>query len=442
MHLDTKLGDMDRRGPASTLEDISHPPGQPEVLTPPASLGERVALGVALWAASIGVGLPAIAFLWIAAVSLTTSVTAEALEHTKGLEETTFGGGYWLAMGVNASIVLWSVVRRLRKRPAPWQPLAFLAVAYLVLIWVAVVPDLVNAVDIPDVLTTFALLGADALASYVFPVLLLILLVRGMGHLWRIGQHSTVAAQQIGIASTCLGLGCMTLTVGLLAVDVEPKSLDVAVEEFTDSLDVGGVKGELQVYDALSLALGSGLSSDQRTGGGQSAFGHCAETLAQQQMDSQPVFEQATNTLIRRGLSKADAEDVAMDTLIRVCLEHAKKGLDNPLLYYWAALRNNANSFRRKSGRAELWDENLIADPEEVEASERMALEGKLETLLAALARLSASDQHVLQLRYVDGLDYAKIGERLDKHEAAARQQVKRARDRLEKAWRREVHRH
>jgi RNA polymerase sigma factor (sigma-70 family) len=292
------------------------------------------------------------------------------------------------------------------------------------------------------VLTTFALLGADALASYVFPVLLLVLLVRGMGHLWRIGQRSSLAAQQIGVATTCLGLGCMTLAVGLAAVDLEPKSLDVAVEEFTDSLDVGGVKGELQVYDALSLALGSGLSSDGRTGGGQSAFGHCAEGLAQQQVDSRPVFEQATITLIRRGLSKADAEDVAMDTLIRVCLEYAEKGLDNLQLYYLAALRNNANSFRRKRGYAELWDENLIADPAEVEASERMALEGKLETLLAAQARLSASDQRVLQLRYVDGLGYAEIGVRLDKGEAAARQQVKRARDRLEKAWRREVHRH
>jgi RNA polymerase sigma factor (sigma-70 family) len=442
MHLDPKLGGMDRRGTASTLEDISQPPGTPAVRPPPASMGERAALGVALWAASIGVGLPAIAFLWIAAVSLTTSVTAEALEHTGGLEETTFGGGYWLSMGLNVTILLWSVVRRLRGRPAPWKPLALLAVAYLMLIWTAVVPDLAKVVDVPDVLTTFALLGADALASYVFPVLLLVLLVRGMGHLWRIGQRSSLAAQQIGVATTCLGLGCMTLAVGLAAVDLEPKSLDVAVEEFTDSLDVGGVKGELQVYDALSLALGSGLSSDGRTGGGQSAFGHCAEGLAQQQVDSRPVFEQATITLIRRGLSKADAEDVAMDTLIRVCLEYAEKGLDNLQLYYLAALRNNANSFRRKRGYAELWDENLIADPAEVEASERMALEGKLETLLAAQARLSASDQRVLQLRYVDGLGYAEIGVRLDKGEAAARQQVKRARDRLEKAWRREVHRH
>lgn len=443
LYLDPKLGVMARRGPASHLEDISHSPGQPQASTAPASLGERAALGVALWAASIGVGVPAIAFLWIAAVSLTTSVTAEALDHTGGLEETTFGGGYWLSMGLNVTILLWSVVRRLRKRPAPWKPLAFLAVAYLVLIWTAVFPDLANAVDVPDVLTTFALLGADALASYVFPVLLLILLVRGMGHLWGIGQRSSLAAQQIGIATTCLGLGCMTLAVGLAAVDLEPKSLDVAVEEFTDSLDVEGVKGELQVYDALSLALGSELSGDQGTAASQSAFGDCAETLADLQVDRRPVLEQATSTLIRRGLSKADAEDVAMDTLIDVCLEHAKRGgLDNPVLYYWAALRNHAYDFHRKRGKVEPWGDEVMEDPEVVAAAARMEHEGELATLLAALARLSAADQRVLTLRYVDGLSHAEIAQRLDRREAAVRQQVKRARDRLEKAWWREAHRH
>jgi RNA polymerase sigma factor (sigma-70 family) len=429
---------MDRRGPASTLEDISHPPGQSEIRTRRASLGERVALGIALWAASIGVGVPAIAFLWIAAVSLTTSVTAEALEHTHGLEETTFGGGYWLAMGVNAVIVLWSVVRRVRKQPAPWKPLALLAVTYLALIWVTVVPELVADLGIPDVLTTFALLGADSLASYVFPVLLSILLLRGMRHLWFVGQRSSVAAQQIGIATTCLGLGCMTLAAGLLVVDVEPKSLDVAVEEFTDSLDVEGVKGELQGYEALSLALGSGLSRDRDAAASQSAFGACAERLAEPQFDSVPVLEEATKTLMRKGLDKADAEDVAMDTLVRVCMEHARRGIDDPVRYYFAALRNHANNFRRRSGRSEVLDEAQVPDETIASVVSRMELDGDLETLLRAMARLSASDQHVLELRYVDGLDYGEIGIRLAKNEVAARQQVKRARDRLEKAWRRE----
>lgn len=253
---------MARRGPASHLEDISQPPGQPQASTAPASLGERVALTVALWMAIVCIGLPAIAFFWMLTVSLTSTVTAEALQRTGGLRPTTFGGGYWLAMGVNVIVVLWSVVRRLRGQPAPWKPLAVLAITYLVLIWVAVFPDLFTTLDIPDVLTTFVLLGADGMMGYVFPVVLLVLLLRGMWHLWRIGQRSSVAAQRIGIAAVFLGLGCLTLGIGLAIVPLEPRSFRAASRGFVDSLAGTGVEGELQAYSTLSEDLESGLYAD------------------------------------------------------------------------------------------------------------------------------------------------------------------------------------
>lgn len=262
MCLDPKLGDMDRRGPASTLEDISQPPGKPEAPTPPASLGERAALTLALWMAAVCIGLPAIVLFWMLTVSLTTTVTAEALRQTDGLKPTTFGGGYWLAMGVNVIVVAWSLGRRLRGRPAPWTPLAVLAITYLVLIWVAVFPELFTTLDMPDVLTTFVLLGADAMMGYVFPVVLLVLLVRGMWLLRRIGQRSSVAAQRIGIAAVFLGLGCLTLGIGLATVPLEPRTFRAAAQGFVDSLAGTGVDGELKAYDALSSALGSGLYTD------------------------------------------------------------------------------------------------------------------------------------------------------------------------------------
>ena len=413
-----------------------------------ASMSERAALAVVLFLTGVWVGLPVLVLIWFVASTLAGAAMAEGLEQTGGLEPTTFGGGYWLAAGVNGVVLLWSLVRRLRRRPAPWSPLAWLTGLYVLLIWFAVFPDLADEIDVPDVLTTFVLLGADSLVSYLFPLLLLGVLVRGLVHLWRVGGRSSAAALQVGVTTVGLALGALTLGVGLALVDLEPKTLDVAVEEFVSSLDVAGVEGERRGYAALSLGLGSGLATDRAPASDTpSAFGECAERLAEPRpldpQDRRPVVERATAGLIRSGLTKADAEDVAMDTLLRVCLEHAKRPLDDPAAYYWKALRNNANTLRRQANReAILADEEEVEDAQALSVDERMELTEQMTTLRAALARLSAADQHVLELRYVDGLSYTDIGERLGKAETAARQQVKRARDRLEQAWEREQYRH
>jgi RNA polymerase sigma factor (sigma-70 family) len=411
-------------------------------------MSERAALAVVLFMAGGGIGLPVIVLIWFVASTLASGAMAEGLEQTRGLEPTTFGGGYWLAAGANALVLLWSLVRRLRRRPAPWSPLALLSGFYVLSIWIAVFPDLADAVDVPDVLTTFVLLGADSLVSYLFPFLLLALLVRGLVHLWRLAGSSSAAALQVGVTTICLGLSAMTLGVGLALVDLQPKTLDVAIEEFVSSLDVAGVEGERRGYAALSLGLGSGLTSAEAAASHtSSAFGKCAETLAERRpydtSDARSVVERGTARLIRIGLGKADAEDVAMDTLLRVCLEHAKNPLDDPATYYSRALRNNASSLRRHVNRGNMlsYDED-VPDVQALSAAARMDLNQQMATLRAAMARLSLADQHVLELRYVDGLSYADIGKRMGKTEAAARQQVKRTRDRLEQAWAREQYRH
>jgi RNA polymerase sigma factor (sigma-70 family) len=334
-------------------------------------------------------------------------------------------------------------VRRLRGRPAPWNPLAWLVTAYVVLIWFAVFPDLGTPLDVPDVVTTFALLGADALVRYVLPCLLLAFLLRGVGYLWRIGKASSVVAQRIGVPAGCLGLLSITLSIGLAAVDLEPKTLDVAVDEFASALDVDGVEGKRRVYAAMSLGLGSGLSSGQASASqGAGAFGACAEALSGPVSDRRAVVEEATRFLMRRGMDKADAEDLVMDTLLRVCLRHADEPRRDLIPYFWRALQNKASTFYGRAYRRDVpWDDGLFGDDLDLPADVRLALEGDLATLRAALARLSPADRYVLMLRHVDGLSHGDIAARLGKGEAAVRQQVKRARDRLEQAWRHEERR-
>jgi RNA polymerase sigma factor (sigma-70 family) len=410
----------------------------------PPSLTERAALTVALLVAALGVALPGMAFLWILAAALTTGVASEALQRTGGLEPTTFGGGYWMAMGLDVAMVLWSVARRLRGRPGPWKPLVGLVTAYVLLIWLAVVPDMAAIVDVPDVVTTFVLLGADALVSYVFPCMLLVLLLRGSAHLWRLGSASSAAAQRIGVAAACLGLSCLTLAGGVAAVDLEPRSMDEAFEELEVSLELDGVESERRMYHALSLGLGSGASPGRvSVPEVRSAFGECAETLSERRPDMRPVVEQATASLIRDGLGKADAEDLAMQTLLSVCLRHANEPAANLIAYYWGALRNNSRTFLRRGYRERPgYDDEIDSYSQDLPADARLALKQELAALRAALGELTAEDREILELHYVDGLSYATIAVRLDKSEDAVRQRAKRARTRLEWAWRQQSGRH
>lgn len=410
----------------------------------PTSLGERAALTVALLVAALGVALPGMGLLWLLAAAVTTGVASEALERTGGLEPTTFGGGYWLAMGLDVAIVLWSVVRRLRRRPGPWKPLVALVAAYVMLIWIAVVPDMAGLVDVPDVVTAFALLGADALVSYVFPCMLLALLLRGSAHLWRLGSASSEAAQRIGVAAACLGLACLTVGAGVAAVDVAPQSVDEAADALEVSLELDGVEGERRVYEALSLGLGSGASTARESATeARNAFGECAETLAERRAKTRPVVEQATASLIREGLGKADAEDLVMQTLLRVCEQHARKPATDLIEYYWGALRNNTKTFWRRGYRAPSeYEDEHHAYAQDLSAYERMMLKAELASLHAAMEELTDEEHRVLEMHYLDGLPYAAIAAQLGKKEDAVRQRARRARTKLERAWRTRTDRH
>ena len=386
--------------------------------------------------------LPTLALLWLASVTLTTGLTAEALEHAGGLEPTTFGGGYWLALGVDATVVLWAVVRRMRGRAKPWRPLAWLVGIYALLLWLVVFPELATGLDLPDVAISFVLLGADALVSYLFPIVLLVILVRGANHLWRIGRVSSASAQRIGSVAACLGIGSLTLAAGVAAVDIEPKSLDVVVDELVSSLDVEGVEGERQTYAALSLGLGSGLGSGsgkRATLRGSTAFSECSNALTRKSLEDGPLVEQAFRTLMTRGFGKADAEDIIMDTLLRVCQKHADKALYDVGAYYWRAMLNNSKTFGSRAYRGRTtWDDDFYEHYGEPSPAEQVELRQLHAPLQAALAQLSPSDREVLEMRFVDTLSHAEVAARLGKREAAVRQQTKRALDRLRQAWRRE----
>jgi RNA polymerase sigma factor (sigma-70 family) len=124
-----------------------------------------------------------------------------------------------------------------------------------------------------------------------------------------------------------------------------------------------------------------------------------------------------------------------MGTLVKVCRKHAEGDVNDVVPYFWRAVLNNGQHARRD------WD--LVVDEERFATEDdnpeaALALQQELAAVRAALAKLNSSERLILELRYVDGLRNREIAERLGKSEPAVRQQMKRARERLRRAFERE----
>lgn len=217
---------------------------------------QRITLGMALGLAALGAALPATLLVWLMSALLATGVTAEVLELTHGFQPTTFGGGYWLAVVVDALVVVFSLGRRALGRSLPWRPLVVLVLAYTLLLWTLIPLDWAGIWDVPDVVTAFVLLGANALVSYVLPFVLLSVLGRGLRHLWRMGLGSKALARRIAALAFCLGLAGATLGGALVTGraegyfdELEPTSKDMG------SLGIGSVEQTRQSMEALSAEL-------------------------------------------------------------------------------------------------------------------------------------------------------------------------------------------
>jgi hypothetical protein len=222
------------------------------------SLFRVILLAVGLVLGALGAALPALALGWLVLALVVQTGTSEILERTGGLAPTTFGGGYWLSLGAIAGVLLWCAVRRLRQGPAPWRPLAVLVVALVVALWALVSIDACGLADVPDVMTTFTLLGADALVQYLLPVALLALLVQGVLYAWRVGRASVPVARRITAVAGCLGLaGLSAAAMIFLAGAGGPVDSLRAHAGDVRVADLGGVDAERKRYERVAATVDS-----------------------------------------------------------------------------------------------------------------------------------------------------------------------------------------
>lgn len=146
-----------------------------------------------------------------------------------------------------------------------------------------------------------------------------------------------------------------------------------------------------------------------------------------------PDAVRVARSLVR---SQAEAEDLAQTALMNV-LARAHAISDRELVkpYLMAAVRNLWRNQIRSGRRVEpARDQDMferIAEPSPDDSGISIV---DADTLTAALQTLSSANAALIQLRYVDRLDYETIGARLGISAPTARQRVHRALDQLRAA--------
>jgi RNA polymerase sigma-70 factor (ECF subfamily) len=163
--------------------------------------------------------------------------------------------------------------------------------------------------------------------------------------------------------------------------------------------------------------------------------------MAQREPDDQAsfrrLFDAAYRPLLayalRRAESGADAEEVVADTLLVAWRrrEQMPGGAETIPWLYGVAGRVLANQRRARNRRRRLHAVLVPLKRPDLNADESVASAGAARALVAAMRRLSESDQEVLRLAFWEGLSRRQIAISLACSENAATVRLHRARQRL-----------
>ena len=264
--------------PPTTLPaPLSSPPPtppSPAVPDPPsgASGGQKVWMGLGL-ALMTGLGtLPLLFLLWIVGVVFGVVVIAEALERTRGLAPSTYGGAFWLAVAfvvvlVFVEVITWFTPRREGERAGGClaalltRPLA--AVLLLLLPCTLLVRCDLGGTDVPDIITTTALLCVLGYGLFVLPIAFVSLALRFARWLWRVGQRSSFGSGLVAGVGTVVGAllpTCLVCAPADPEADEEGERIGAAVERgakiLADDIDRRGlVEGSLTALTVTATVI-------------------------------------------------------------------------------------------------------------------------------------------------------------------------------------------
>jgi DNA-directed RNA polymerase specialized sigma24 family protein len=430
------------------------PPTDPSPPTDPPSADRSVASGGQLAFLTFGLllfvllfALPMILLFWLVSAFIGSIGVAEALERTRGLAPTTYGGAFWLAVaftGVMALLELRAIASAKKGAPGFLRSLLTRPSAGLFGLFVPtffLVRADIKGTDVPDILTTTLLLCC---LGYV-PLPLLAASWRLTRWMWKIGKNSGFASGALGT----LGLAFATCVPLVCAGSDESPNDEASTAAFAafergikDAEGKGPVDGSLALLTALAedTTQDPPLQHAPASGipwlgaGSKDRFDECIHTL-HRDSDSKSARDQTIHYLVARGTERDLAEQIVQEALLEVCLGHAKGPYDDlKKRFRWLTHQRSKNEWRRRS----FADSCMIAIQRDFEFGDDGALERHADALALnrALCELGDPDAAILRAT-ADGYEAAEIGLSLNPPLTAAT--VRKRRERARKILREQL---
>lgn len=156
-------------------------------------------------------------------------------------------------------------------------------------------------------------------------------------------------------------------------------------------------------------------------------------------------FSALTRYVVRRIHTPANAADVVAETFLVLWrkLDQVPQGRELPWLYGVArrVLANHRRGERRQDQLVGKLGEEIVTAAQDVDPDRETARE-EIQAVLAAVARMSATDQEVLRLVAWEGLSREEVATTLGCSRATARVRLHRARTRLRRELQRQATEH
>ena len=415
------------------------------------SAGHKIWMAIGLiWMTGLGT-LPLLFLLWFLGSLLGVVFIAEALERTRGLVPTTYGGAFWLAVALIVLLIVLEIatwiprgdpkqarggcLMALLTRPAFAAVLLFLPTILLVR-W-----DL-GGTDVPDILTTTALLFILGYGLFVLPIAFVASSIRLARWLWRIGKSSSFRSGLVAGVTSALGAlsTCMLCTPPDPDDEAEGELFGERLEHGAQALGtsierkglVDGTLGALtQAADVIPGSSGPWALPPALLPSFRASIDECVTRLATSARGRATV-DKATDWLIRNKSTDRDtANSVAYATIWSVCRVHAREALDDLEIYYWKAVKQNyCKSYQRNPLReCPVYDDGNY----QCNAGFPFGSHARLDVVLdmrGKLCRLGSKDREII-LRTLDGETSKEIARALDLTDANVRQRLRRALERI-----------
>lgn len=414
------------------------------------SSGQKVWMALGLvWMTTLG-AIPLLLVLWVTGAFFGVIVIAEALERTRGLAPTTFGGAFWLSCALVVLLIVlevatWFPRDKARTRGGLLVALMtrpMLAAILVLLPTVLLVRVDLEGTDVPDIVTTTALLFLLGYGLFVLPIAFVATSIRLARWLWRVGSGSSFRGGLVAGVAAVLGSlfpVCTLCSPPNPETDALEASFNAAIRDGANALgDSVGRKGVVEgVHGALGRAaevipgssgpwgLPPALLPDVR-----GAIEACVTELATSSRGRATV-DKATDWLRRNKSTDRDtANAVAYATIWTVCRVHARSPLGDLEGYYWKAVKQN---FCKTYQRDPLRECPVFDEAEHRCESDGFPFERRIDTVLdfrGRLCRLQSQDRDII-LRTLTGETSAEIARKVGMTDANVRQRLRRALQRI-----------